>query len=379
MRFVHSADWQIGRVFRFIEDEAVAGVLQDARLEAVSRIGALARRHGAACVLVAGDVYDMEMPSSLALEQPVERMRQFADIEWHLIPGNHDSHRPNGLWDRLRRKTVPANVFLHLAPEPVPLAGGAAWLLPAPLLRRHSADDATAWMDAAPTPEGALRLGLAHGTIRGFSDSHGENPPNFVDPERPARARLDYLAMGDWHRAQQIGPKLWYAGTPEADRFSLEGAGVALLVDIAGPGAPPTVESLAVGRFRWHSVEATLAAAEDVAALDGRLRGIDDEPGRVLVDLTATGALSLGDLRLFEETIVQSAGAALRYLRRDKVRLLPKPSADDLDRIDRVGFVRAAAERLRAMADDLGSAEREIAAAALDRLYVEHMKLESAR
>jgi DNA repair exonuclease SbcCD nuclease subunit len=374
MRFIHTADWQIGRIFRFVDDHAVAGVLQEARVEAISRLAALARTHGAPAVLVAGDVYDVEIPSIHTLEQPIERMRAAPDIAWHLIPGNHDSHRPNGVWDRLRRKTLPANVFLHLASEPAPL-GDDAWLLPAPLLRRHSLEDATAWMNEAATPEGALRIGLAHGTIRGFDDSHGENPANYIDPARPASARLDYLAMGDWHRAQRISERVWYAGTPEADRFTIDGAGTALLVDVAGPGAAPKVEPLACGRFAWHRVEATLSSAADVEALDLRLRGLGEEPGRVLADLAVEGALSLADLRLFEERILQSAAAALRWLRRDGVRLLPKPTAEDLDRIDHGGFVRAAADRLRGMAEDPASPDRELAALALDRLYIEHARL----
>ena len=50
MRFVHTSDWQIGKTFRFA-DEA-SQVLRDERLEAVTKLGQLARAEGAPAVLV---------------------------------------------------------------------------------------------------------------------------------------------------------------------------------------------------------------------------------------------------------------------------------------------------------------------------------------
>ena len=62
---------------------------------------------------------------------------------------------------------------------------------------------------------------------------------NPIDGERAARARLDYLALGDWHGTLEIAPRTWYAGTPEPDRFRANDAGNVLLVELddAGRGA----------------------------------------------------------------------------------------------------------------------------------------------
>jgi hypothetical protein len=162
-----------------------------------------------------GDVYDNEAPNTITLRAPIERMKPFSDIQWHLLPGNHDPHRPEGVWDRVAQLGLPAHIHVHLTPTPVPLTDGA-FLLPAPLLRKTEFDDLTAWMDNAPTPPGALRIGLAHGAVTNFtSEGEASNP---IDPARLAKAKLDYLALGDWHRTLQIGPAVWYAGTPEPDR-----------------------------------------------------------------------------------------------------------------------------------------------------------------
>ena len=47
VKFIHTSDWQIGKVFRFV-DGATMGLLQEARLRAISGLGELAGMHGAA-------------------------------------------------------------------------------------------------------------------------------------------------------------------------------------------------------------------------------------------------------------------------------------------------------------------------------------------
>jgi DNA repair exonuclease SbcCD nuclease subunit len=103
MRFLHTADWQIGKSFRFADDDTQA-VLRAERLEAIQRIGRLAEQHDARAVLVAGDIFDVGNISTETLLKPIERMRQFPSAQWHLIPGNHDAHSANGPWERLLRQ-----------------------------------------------------------------------------------------------------------------------------------------------------------------------------------------------------------------------------------------------------------------------------------
>ena len=54
-KFIHTADWQIGRQFSTFDDED-AHPLAEARLQAVQRLAALAVTHLVDAVLVAGDV-----------------------------------------------------------------------------------------------------------------------------------------------------------------------------------------------------------------------------------------------------------------------------------------------------------------------------------
>lgn len=374
-RFIHTSDWQIGKVFRYVDD-ATMGVLQEARLEAITRLGELAEQHGTGHVLVAGDVYDAVGLSQRSLTQPIERMRAHGGVCWHLLPGNHDPHQPNGLWDRLHARGLPPNLRIHTKPEPVILDDGAAALLPAPLRRRRALVDPTAWMDAAETPEGALRIALAHGSVREFGSAPGQTA-NLIDIERPSRARLDYLALGDWHGQQQISARCWYSGTPETDAFDVQGGGKALLVEVEANDQPRTTP-LETGKFNWLQIAERLGQRGDIDALEQRLRNLNDA-ANTLVALQLEGALSFADAQYFDERIADGAAHSLRHLRIDRDRLYAQPTADDLDRIDTGGVVRAAVDALRRQAEGAaGGGDPELANEALLHLYVEYMKLESA-
>jgi DNA repair exonuclease SbcCD nuclease subunit len=377
LRFIHSSDWQIGKVFRFV-DEQVMALLQEARLAAITRLGELANEHGASHVLVAGDVYDMEAPSPRLLNRPLERMRNFGAIFWHLLPGNHDPQRPGGLWEQLLRKGVPSNVRIHHAPGPVMTDGGAMVLLPAPLHHRRTLTDPTAYMDGVTLPEGIPRIGLAHGSVTGFGSS--QDQPNYIAPDRPERAGLAYLALGDWHGQKKISDRCWYSGTPETDAFDVSGGGKALLVEIEGPRAPPKVTPLETGSYTWITLRENINSQADIGVLQDKLRSLGTDLSRILVDLTVEGALSLESRAYFEDQIRDTVSAAFCILRIDDAQLFPNPTIEDLDQIDsRLGFVRRAAEELQRRSVEGREGERELAAEALQRLYVEHRKLQGGQ
>ena len=291
-RFIHTADWQIGKVFRFV-DVAEMGGLQLARLEAITSIGNLAEEHNVRHVLVAGDVYDYATPSLRTRNQVVERMKAYTSVQWHLLPGNHDPYQPNGLWDQLRARGLPDNIHAHTEPEATIIEQDAAVLFPAPLQHRRTLNDPTAWMDNQATEAGLIRVGLAHGAVHGF-DANEEQRANLIDPARPHLARLDYLALGDWHGEIEVNERCWYSGTPETDSFQTRGQGTALLVEIDGPGELPQVTVLSTGQYRWDSLTEHVENLDDIDLLEDKLRTLGGDLNRILVDLKISGALSLG-------------------------------------------------------------------------------------
>ena len=365
MKFIHTADWQIGKPFRNFGDKEP--VLRQARLTAIENIGKLAMAEGVQHVLVAGDLYDTETPAQKTLREPLERMRRFEGIMWHVISGNHDPHRGNGLWDRVRTQQVPDNVHLHLEPEAVALSDRAV-LLPTPMRRKSESSDLTEWMDQTVSAPGLIRIGLAHGSVTGFDVGGEANNP--IAPDRARRAGLDYLALGDWHRTMQVNPSTWYAGTPEPDRFDSQEFGQVLLIDVAGPGAPPTVTSHRTGTYRWLTAIEKVGDTPELEGLEVRLRATPDL-STVIMRLDIRGTLPVAGRAELERRIA-GLDAAMFHLDARLDDLHIRPTLADLESIDFDGVLREAANTLRAMAEDsgLGASERRCAEDALIQLFL---------
>ena len=112
--------------------------------------------------------------------QPMERMRAFDKIEWHLLPGNHDYQRANGIWDQLVRSDLPANVTVHRESKPALLDDYSVAILPAPLFFRRSLQDPCDYMKKVDLPRAYTKIGLAHGSVRQFG-THEESSVNYID------------------------------------------------------------------------------------------------------------------------------------------------------------------------------------------------------
>src|SRR5207237_3329987 len=88
-----------------------------------------------------------------------------------VLPGNHDPFLPGGIWDRppWKEATQPANLYLLTKEERFELLPGVE-LLPCPVFRKTSTQDPTAWMVQAPASGSAIRIGVAHGSLKVFDN-----------------------------------------------------------------------------------------------------------------------------------------------------------------------------------------------------------------
>ncbi len=375
VKILHSADWQIGKAFSDIDDldGDKAAELRSQRLKTVQRIAEIAKERSVDAVVVAGDVFETNGVRDESLRRTLNAMAGFSG-EWLLLPGNHDAAEAESAWTRLSRLQPPRNVRLLTRPEPVLVAEHRLAILPAPLVRRHDASDTTEVMDTMQTPPQAVRVGVAHGSIKGRLPERSE-AFNEIAEDRADRARLDYLALGDWHGTLPIAPRTWYAGTPEPDRFKDNEAGNVLLVTIAAPGSAPVVEKIPVGRFHWRRMHASLHGLSDLDALSAQLAGLGAPYDRHVVQLEISGVVDLATREALN-TLLDEWRATLHVLRCRTDQLLSQPSEADLDRIASQGFLHTALVRLRSQAsDEKQSGEaRDLARRALEILYAEHMR-----
>lgn len=365
LKIIHTADWQLGKPFGRFPTE-VSGALSEARLEAIDRIAAVAAERGAAHVLAAGDVFDNVDPGDRIVMQAMARMER-ANLTWWLMPGNHDYARPGGLWSRVRR-LAPTRIRIVDTPEPVEMEEGA-WLLPAPLEHRKTTSDPTASMVDMATPPGALRIGMGHGSITEFGTS-GESA-NLIPPDRAQSAGLDYLALGDWHGFLTIGDRTAYSGTPETDRFGRDEPGACVAVDVR-QGVTPAIERVETGRYRWLSRRWEISTVEDLQRELGVLRS-EARVTDVLLSVKLSGVASLAERVAIVAEIEDLVAHELRHLDLDAGELIAKPTQEDVARIDVQGALAGAAATLQACADE-GGPDAGVAAAALERLYVEAMR-----
>lgn len=341
LRLLHTADWQIGRIYaQFEPDDAQA--LFEARFQVVERLAALARQHEVHAVLVAGDVFDAQTVSDKTIRRLFNAMQAYAG-PWLLLPGNHDAALAESVWQRAHRLgAVPPNAITCLQPG-VQLVADRLAVLPAPLVQRHTHADLTDWFAAAATPAGLPRIGLAHGCVQGVLPEELDSA-NPIAADRAASAGLDYLAMGDWHGTRRIDDRCWYAGTPETDRFKANDSGQALLVTLAGPGAPPQVQPLPTGRYRWRQLDARLAVPSD---LDDTLRLLDATGPDDVLQFRVAGLCDLqGQRRL--QAAVDSARARVRALVHEAHGLRLEPTPEDLAALHADGYVGEVLQQLRA-------------------------------
>lgn len=354
--FIHTADWQIGKSFGgFAPDVTVQ--LRAARLDAIDNIAALARCEGVSHVLVAGDVIDSELIDDAGLRQPLARMAAYPAVTWHLLPGNHDPARPSGVWERMSALGLPGNIHAYLVPREREIETGVV-LLPAPLAAKAMRNDPTAWMDAAPSPEGALRIGLAHGSVRGFGSIGEAAVP--IDSGRRASARLDYLALGDWHGVKEIAAGVWYAGTPEPDSFADNGTGHALVVRLHGAGAPAEVRIAPTATHTWLSRRLVLARLADIEPVEAEIAALGADRRKIVLSLVLEGVVSAGEAAALDERLGGLASMLLAVdVKQGRLRTLVGEA--DVGRLDDPSLASVAArlrERAAATSPDARIASR---------------------
>lgn len=344
-RFLHTADWQIGRRYKRFEDEDAAALFE-ARFHVIERIAQLATQEKVDAVLVTGDVFDAQAIKERTIHRTYQAMQTYAG-PWLMIPGNHDAALTESVWTRAERiQAIPDNVHVLTRPDTYPFADQGFVALAAPLTQRQTHDDLTTWFDTAETPENLLRIGLAHGCATDVLPESADSP-NPIAADRAITAHLDYLALGDWHGMKCINDRTWYSGTPEQERFKDNDSGHVLVVDIAEPGAKPEVTPHHVGQHTWFHRERQLSVASDV---DDLLHDLNTLPADSVVDLTLDGHIDLGARERLKQAFGElSARHRSFVVHQDHLRL--EPTDEDIAALHADGYMGEVISQLRQQQD----------------------------
>jgi DNA repair exonuclease SbcCD nuclease subunit len=357
-RFLHTADWQLGLRANFIPGDAGA-VVRDERRRTLHRIGEVARETQAEFIVVAGDVFEDHGLRPETLRLALEAMTQIS-VPIYLLPGNHDPLTSDSLYRTdLWRRACPGHVHVLDSREPVIVREGVA-LLGCPLLERHTLGDVTEHLTPELGPRGHVRIGVAHGGIQELLErllGDGERLHNVIPADRAARARLDYLALGDWHGLLRIDDRTWYPGTPEATRFKEKNTGNVLVVEIDAPGALPRVTPHPVAGLEWKQVELRLDGDADLPDLQRLLDGFARKD-TLLLELTLTGRIDVSARTRLDHEILNAARDRFRFLRVRDERLQVVLSESDVASLPTDGWLGQAVARLRGEIEGISEVER---------------------
>ena len=368
VKFLHTADWQLGMTRHFLSSEAQPR-FGAARLDAIELIGRLAVEEGCEFVVVCGDVFESNQVQRKVVRRAFEKMAATPGVTFFLLPGNHDPIDASSIYlSPTFSQQQPGNVKVLDSVEPVQAAPGVE-LIPAPWPNKHPDKDLVDVACEGLGPTDTFRILVGHGAVDSMS-------PNPDDPkvialnrmeERIATGLIHYVALGDRHSTTKLGEtgRIWYSGTPEPTDYSENEPGQVLVVDLDGDGVNVAVHHL--GTWRFIRGDRHLNSGEDIDALEQWLSRLTDKD-RTIVKLSLVGQLSVAQKSRLDSLLDSSADvlAALETWER-RTDLVVIPDDSDLDHFGLSGFAREALIDLREMAE---SGEQALAARdALGLLY----------
>ena len=297
MKLLHAADLHIG-LTRYGRPTSSGGNTRlDDFAATLDRLVESAIAHEVAAVIIAGDALHTRWASPAALDilaRAATRLRK-ADILFVVLPGNHDGMSTLGdasshalLW--LDSLAIPG-VYVLIRPGAHILYPKAGQLVVVAVPYPHKRTFDSRWADMS-SDQRIIEAGrVVDDLIRAFAAERRPDAPLVLAGHfTTVAAKLgseqtmkmtwdvsidpavfepyDYVALGHIHRAQQVAPNAWYAGSPEYIDFGEEGQPKGWNIVEVEPGAPPVVERVVNPARELFTFMLDDETAEDVA-MDG--------------------------------------------------------------------------------------------------------------
>ena len=360
VRFIHTADWQLGMTRHFLDEEAQPR-FDAARIDAVRKIGELAEAEGCGFVLVCGDVFESNQVSRKVVVRALEAMAATPDVNFYLLPGNHDPLDPSTVYKSLTFvDNRPDNVEVLRSRDPLEVSPGVE-LVPAPWTTKRPLSDLVAEACARLTRTGKVRIVIGHGAVDVMSPDRDdpavisiENLETRIDEEA-----IHYVALGDRHSTTSLGEsgRIWYAGAPEPTDHREIDPGNVLLVELEVDAV--RVERRRLGKWRFVQEDRDVTRDADIDSLGEWLAGLEDKE-RTVLKLTLVGQISLAQNARLEE-LLQHHTLLLAALETGERRsdLVVLPDEIDMGNLGLSGFAHEALADLKELAE---SGEQAVAA-----------------
>ena len=356
VRFIHTADWQLGMTRHFLSGEAQSRFSQ-ARIDIIRRIGSLTTEEKASFVVVAGDVFETNQVETRTVRRALEALSDIR-VPVYLLPGNHDPFDAGSVYrSPTFERQKPDNVIVltdpsaHTPTEGVEIVG-------APWMSKQALRDPVEAVVATLQPSPAVpRILVAHGQIR---DALGGGGPAAIDVDKAEEAvadkRISYLALGDRHSATRLGTSghIYFSGSPEPTAHDEVDAGNVLVVEL-GPNGECSVHPRPVGTWRFLTNAFEIDRQSDVLEFG---RWLDSQPSkdRSVARLTLKGTLSLAVDAQLQDLIEKHRDLFGAVEVTGDSDLIVRPDDDDFVDLALAGFAAEAVKELRAAVAGPGAA-----------------------
>lgn len=353
-RFLHTADWQLGMTRHFLSPGA-QGRYDQARIEAIERIGRVAAAEGCEFIVVCGDVFEHVQVARKTAAPALRALRNVAEqVPVYLLPGNHDHLSSASIyashWFGSER---PANVHVLDRSGIVEVRPGlellaAPWDGKQPPAEQIDRLAAHAPIIGPGTP--LVRVAVGHGGVDTLASQLTDDPISVTALEKAlAERRIDFVALGDRHSRTPVdaAERIWYSGTPEPTATREIEPGHLLVVDIE-PGGAPKVTPHQVGTWAFAEREFALRGTDSV---DDALSWLDafPEPSRTVAKPILRGELTIAEHARLAEAVEQRRDlfAAIPASGRSDLRV--RSDDQDFADLELTGFAAEALEELRGL------------------------------
>lgn len=242
MKILHTSDLHLASPLSSRLSPDAARIRRREISEVFARLCEAARRERCSAIIIAGDLFDSECVSKLAIEAALDTVRRERNISFFYLPGNHEGEiiKESGL-------ETPKNLFIFgedwtsFSADGVVISGRSK-LIP----------NAFDTLKLSPDMKNIVVL---HGELRDHTDTD-------VIGKRDAVERgIDYLALGHYHSYEEIRldkrTRAVYCGTPEGRGFDEVGEKGYVIIDTDTPSLSSRFVPFAKRTVCWIKLNIT--------------------------------------------------------------------------------------------------------------------------
>lgn len=279
-----------------------AAELAARRISAFDGMVASANREGCELFVITGDLFENTYGIAKAtVKTLLDKLAEFRGTV-AVLPGNHDYYDSDvKLWQYFKDLMGEHDNIMLLTeyrPYELELGGERAVLYPALCTAHHSApgENNLGWIKAAPiAPDGAYRIGIAHGAVEGETiDNEGRY---FIMTRRELESiGVDVWLLGHTHvpfprnLGESFGEhgRIFNPGTHVQTDVNCATEGQCFVIEL-GEDKAARAKKLVSGNLRFYRREVKISGESLETALNRALADIGDES---VVDVVLSGAVS---------------------------------------------------------------------------------------